>query len=237
MTVRNSSGSWSAGCARRKIPALLTRPSIAPNVVDAPGDHSPAPSQVAMVPAAASGPAAGGRDLAATARGQVGVDVVDQHRRALGRGEPGVGGAEAPPGAGDDDRFAVEDAHQASRSMTMAMPWPPPTHMVSRPNCLSRGLQAVDQRGGDARAGHAERVADRDRAAVHVEPVQRRCRARAVRRDHLGGERLVDLDQVDVADGQPGAGQGRRDGLDRAEAHDLRAERRRRRWRRSGPAA
>lgn len=24
-----------------------------------------------------------------------------------------------------------------SRSITMAMPWPPPTHIVSRPNCLS----------------------------------------------------------------------------------------------------
>ena len=28
-------------------------------------------------------------------------------------------------------------ANQLSRSMTIAMPWPPPTHMVSRPNVLS----------------------------------------------------------------------------------------------------
>lgn len=26
---------------------------------------------------------------------------------------------------------------QLSRSITIAMPWPPPTHIVSRPNCLS----------------------------------------------------------------------------------------------------
>ena len=51
------------------------------------------------------------------------------------------------------------------------MPMPPPTHMVSRPNVLVVGLQAVDQRAGDPGAGHAERVADGDRAAVHVQPV------------------------------------------------------------------
>src|SRR4029077_19423336 len=32
-------------------------------------------------------------------------------------------------------------------------------------------LQGVDQRGGDPGAGHAERVTDRDGAAVDVEPV------------------------------------------------------------------
>ena len=52
------------------------------------------------------------------------------------------------------------------------MPWPPPTHMVSRPMVLSCALQAVEQRAGDAGAGHAERVADGDRAAVDVELVE-----------------------------------------------------------------
>src|SRR3954470_8868115 len=67
-------------------------------------------------------------------------------------------------------------------------------------------LQPVDQRAGDARAGHAERVADGDRAAVHVEPLDVDAEL-LVRRDHLSGERLVDLDQVDVADGHVRAGE------------------------------
>ena len=36
-----------------------------------------------------------------------------------------------------------------------------------------------------------------------------------VGRDHLGGECLVDLDQVDVVDGHPGPGQRLPGGLDR----------------------
>ena len=35
------------------------------------------------------------------------------------------------------------DKNQLSRSMIMAMPWPPPTHIVSRPNRLVMGLQVV----------------------------------------------------------------------------------------------
>ena len=39
-----------------------------------------------------------------------------------------------------------------TRSTTIAMPWPPPTHMVSRPKVASRDRQAVQQRGGQAGA-------------------------------------------------------------------------------------
>ena len=54
----------------------------------------------------------------------------------------------------------------------MAMPWPPPTHIVSRPKrACPVVLEAVDQRGHDAGAGHAERVAEGDGAAVDVELV------------------------------------------------------------------
>src|SRR3954470_22892517 len=57
--------------------------------------------------------------------------------------------------------------------------------------------KAVDQRGGDARAGHAERMAHRDRAAVDVQLVD--VDAEILRgRQHLRRERLVDLDEVDV---------------------------------------
>ena len=48
-------------------------------------------------------------------------------------------------------------------------------------------------------AGHAERVADRDRAAVDVEPVEVDAEVLVGRHD-LRRERLVDLDQVDVVD-------------------------------------
>ena len=79
------------------------------------------------------------------------------------------------------------------------MPWPPPTHMVSRPYCLVvPWCSVVEQRRGDARPGHAERVAHRDRAAVDVELVLARCPALRAERDDLHRERLVDLDEVDV---------------------------------------
>src|SRR5690606_8798179 len=70
---------------------------------------------------------------------------------------------------------------------------------------------------------HAEGVADGDGAAVDVQLLQRDAEV-AVGGDHLGGERLVDLDQVDVVDGETGAAQRLLRRLDRAEAHDLGGE-------------
>ena len=67
----------------------------------------------------------------------------------------------------------------------------------------------------------------RDRAAVDVEPVQVDAEVRRQDGMHLGGERLVDLHQVDVVDGHAGARQRPPGRLDRAEAHDLRRQRRR----------
>ena len=55
-------------------------------------------------------------------------------------------------------------------------------------------------------AGHAERVAERDAAAVHVELLPRDAEVLG-RRDDLRRERLVDLDEVDVVDREPGAGE------------------------------
>src|SRR4051794_5879569 len=88
---------------------------------------------------------------------------------------------------------------------------------------LVLGLEAVDQRAGDPGAGHAERVTDGDRSAVHVELVDVDVQV-AVARDDLGGERLVDLDEVDVVDGHPGPLQGQLAGRYRAVTHDLRRE-------------
>src|SRR5450759_5717022 len=46
--------------------------------------------------------------------------------------------ADTPARSGHHGDLAPEPvAHQESLSRIMAMPWPPPTHMVSRPNCLS----------------------------------------------------------------------------------------------------
>ena len=116
------------------------------------------------------------------------------------------------------------------------MPWPPPTHMVSRPNCLVVVCEAVEQRGRDPGAGHAERVPEGDRAAVDVELVDVDAEL-AVGRDHLRGERLVDLDEVDVVDRHAGARQRLRERLDRPEAHDLRGQPGHAGGRRSGRAA
>src|SRR5674476_1119262 len=63
-----------------------------------------------------------------------------------------------------------------------------------------RETAGVDQGARDPGAGHAEGVTDRDGSAVDVELVE--VDAQVVRGgNHLCGERLVDLDQVDVVDG------------------------------------
>src|SRR2546423_9379231 len=59
---------------------------------------------------------------------------------------------------------------------------------------------ALDQdMAGHARAAHAIRVADRDGAAVHVEPFARQAEAIGAV-EHLAGEGLVELPQVDIVD-------------------------------------
>src|SRR5262249_19032071 len=65
-------------------------------------------------------------------------------------------------------------------------------------------LHFMEERDQDARAGRADRVAERDRAAVHVQPVTRELEL-AVAREDLGREGLVQLDQVVVADLAAGA--------------------------------
>src|SRR2546421_3482819 len=59
--------------------------------------------------------------------------------------------------------------------------------------------QLVDQRGDEARPRHADRVTERDRAAVDVDDVVVDAQVAHGRESH-GGERLVDLEQVDVGD-------------------------------------
>src|SRR5260370_11422981 len=83
---------------------------------------------------------------------------------------------------------------------------------------LVPGGQAVEQGGGDPGAGHAERVAQGDGAAVHVEPVDVDAEL-AVGGDDLRRERLVDLDQVDVGDGHADPPHRLPGRLDGAQAH------------------
>src|SRR5215208_4760486 len=58
------------------------------------------------------------------------------------------------------------------------------------------GVEVVEQRGHDARAGHPERVAESDRAAERVELLRVDAPLVAARHD-LGGEGLVELEDVD----------------------------------------
>jgi hypothetical protein len=82
-----------------------------------------------------------------------------------------------------------------------ASPWPPPSRSP-RSRSRRRGAQLVHERAEDARAGRADRVADRDRAAVDVHAVLVEVEHPHRVQGH-GGERLVDLPQVDVARLQP----------------------------------
>jgi hypothetical protein len=71
---------------------------------------------------------------------------------------------------------------------------------------LVLALQFVDEGAEDHRAGGAERVTEGDRAAVDVDLVQGQSHVPDEAQDDRR-ERLVDLDQVDVVDGQPGLGE------------------------------
>src|SRR6516162_182707 len=73
----------------------------------------------------------------------------------------------------------------------------------------------------DARSGGAEWMADRDRAAVHVDPaVVERQFEPAQAGQHLCRKGLVDLDDVDVGEAEAGAGQRLLRGGDRTDPHD-----------------
>src|SRR5690348_15452274 len=66
-------------------------------------------------------------------------------------------------------------------------------------------LEIVQERVHDPRARHPVRMAERDRAAVRVQLVAERIHAElAAYRQHLRGERLVQLNHVDVLDRHAG---------------------------------
>ena len=82
---------------------------------------------------------------------------------------------------------------QSSRSMIVAFAMPPPSHMVWSPKRPPESLELVQQRGHEARARAAERVTERDRAAVDVHPLRIGVQL-VLPGEHDARERLVDLD-------------------------------------------
>ena len=83
--------------------------------------------------------------------------------------------------------------------MMIAGAMPPAAHMVTRPRFRSRRSSSSSTRADQDRAGGADRVAERHRAAVDVDLVAVELE---VADELLGddGEGLVDLEQVDVVD-------------------------------------
>ena len=82
-------------------------------------------------------------------------------------------------------------------------------------------MQLARERDREAQAGRAERMTDRDRAAIYVELVLIEAEfARAGH--HLRAEGLVDLDAVDIGQFQAGAFEHRLDRRHRADPHNFR---------------
>ena len=215
----------------RSIPVLVLLPML-----EAVGQAATVPaSQAAMAAACPPGRAAAGQGLAARdaaggrrrRRAPGGADLRGLRPHGAVRGDRGRHGclavlalvlhssanrADALPGAG-----------QRSRSMSMAIPWPPPTHIDSRPIDLSSLCSPLMSVAMMRAPGHAEGMPEGDRPSVDVELVPLDAQM-AGGWDHLSGEGLVDLDQVDVADLHARPSEGLAAGLDRPEPHDLRID-------------
>ena len=87
--------------------------------------------------------------------------------------------------------------------MRTASPWPPPRADRRAADAAAAPAQLVDERAEDPRAGRADRVAERDRAAVDVDLVLVDAE-HPDRVDRDRRERLVDLPEVDVVGRQAG---------------------------------
>ena len=107
-----------------------------------------------------------------------------------------------------------------TRSTMVAMPMPPPTHSVTRPRLQLAPLAA---RRAACRASIAPVAPSgwpmRDRAAVDVDLLVRHAHLLHEAHRHRG-ERLVDLEQVDVVDRQAGLGERLARRRHRAGEHD-----------------
>src|SRR3954454_18071107 len=87
-------------------------------------------------------------------------------------------------------------------SSRSASPWPPPEQVPGGPGPPAVSAQLVHHRADDAPAARADRMAERDGAAVHVHVLLVGAeQPRRVERDRR--ERLVDLDALHVVDRLP----------------------------------
>ena len=88
-----------------------------------------------------------------------------------------VGDVAACAGLGVDGGSRVS-AGAGTRRIS-ASPWPPPPHSAAAPSAAAAPLQLQREVQREPGAGHADRVAERDRAAVDVDDVRARRRGRA----------------------------------------------------------
>src|SRR6478735_1430483 len=79
----------------------------------------------------------------------------------------------------------------------------------------------MGERAQDPPAGRAERMADGDRAAEHVDLLRVESRPRTHAGERLRRERLVELEEVDVAPADARALERAVGGLHRADAEDV----------------
>src|SRR6185437_11068603 len=116
-------------------------------------------------------------------------------RRCLPRAENEKAGASPPPGLSHFSRpFSVEHFEQAGAALAAA-----DAHRDDRVFHVPAPAAFLEDVAGEARAGHAEGMADGDRAAIDV--VLGRIDVELVAAvEALRGERLVQLPQVDVLD-------------------------------------
>ena len=99
---------------------------------------------------------------------------------------------------------------------------PPPTHIVTIPYFAFRRFISCSRLGGQLRAGAAQRMPQRDRAAIDIHAVHR---IQAQSLDHgqrLRREGFVQFDQVDLVQRQPRQLERLGDGVHRTDPHLLR---------------
>ena len=134
--------------------------------------------------------------------------------RARDRADRGRGSGHLDRAAGPTPRRGQLDGGRAERLkptlggaaqtrwISVPVPRPPPQHIVTRPVSLSERSSSCSSVVISRAPVEPERVAQRHRTTVDVDPVHVGVELAAPRR-HDRGERLVDLDQVDVVDRHP----------------------------------
>ena len=121
-------------------------------------------------------------------------------------------------------RRACGSTHAASNAA--ARPMPPLMQSVASPRRAPRRFISCSEGGRDPRAGGADRVAERDGAAVHVQALGVEAQL-AVAGQHLGREGLVHLDEVEVVEAQRQVLEQPLHRRHHADAHDVRIDARR----------